>query len=152
MWGQQAAAAPQAFPVQGSFARGMGLSNLAFKPTAAPGPAEQLACASWDNCVYTYNVRTDAAGRCSAASSCRCPPQRPGLWRVGSWPRSGARGCVSVRYQVVEWWLGASEGLGQLGHKNECSLAPRAHGSEIEGKMQRPTLSNLKVKHNDNVV
>jgi mRNA export factor len=67
MWGQQAAAAPQAFPVQGSFARGMGLSNLAFKPTAAPGPAEQLACASWDNCVYTYNVRTDAAGRCSAA-------------------------------------------------------------------------------------
>ena len=22
---------------------------------------------SWDNCVYTYNVRTDAAGRCSAA-------------------------------------------------------------------------------------
>ena len=67
MWGQQPAAAPQAFSVQGTFARGMGLSNLAFKPTAAAAPAEQLVCSSWDNCVYTYNITTDAQGRCSAA-------------------------------------------------------------------------------------
>lgn len=53
--------------VQGSFARGMGISNLCFKPMAAAGPQEQLVASSWDNCVYTYNITTDQQGRCSAA-------------------------------------------------------------------------------------